>query len=774
MSEKPKLKQILPQLQSWCAVNNVSVQSVYDECHGMTLTDTVYYLFGVVKQASEEVVDYEGQFEELYNYVHEYFDNLDVQEEINKKLNEMADDGSLAEILTPIILSTLPPLAVDNTEEMTNPNRLYILKSNSHLYQYLNNEWQDTGVVYGGTIGNVINYNGAISDGSDFNSVIENSVYAIKTYVGGNYTNYPTFFNNITQSGYLLTIGSSLSKIQILKLNNNLSCIRVLNNGMWTPWRLNTNYIETLSQNSDLDALEINSVYHLSLYSSGNYVNYPEVMKTNNVSGFIHTVGFENIVMQEIKFENGVSFTRFKSYETWLEWNNNNNYIGSLPNQTDFNEIDKNTIYIVSSQPSGNYLNYPTMLSDLRQSGYIITIGSNRNKRQLLELNNGIRAIRSCINNTWTIWRLYSNYIGTLTPGSDLNNLSIETSYRLSIFRVGNYLNYPDPMKIGSNSGLIITNGFENNITQMIFYENGVCYIRFKSGANWTNWETKDSVSSDNAPLNVNAAYAEKSNPYATIKDFNGTGARIKIFDDSYYAIRQYKLINYPCFTVIDDDTSSLELVEYFHNVCASNNIIGNYACLTGREDVSIYDKLKEYEFEGYNILLHSLTQNKGYLNERTQEVLNDFLNGYHKFKEYGFIDTKLWVTPYGSTIKSIVELAPMFGFLGCFTTANVRPNMPNSMEYSVQRINIGPSSTGVAYNDLEWHKTVIDNFSPANPWFVYTTHVNAWNGDPNGTYQNLFKGVMDYLKEKGARNVNASCGFHMFKYQWNNNIFTN
>lgn len=41
--------------------------------------------------------------QELQNYVANYFDNLDVQEEINNKLDEMADDGTLEEIITEYI-----------------------------------------------------------------------------------------------------------------------------------------------------------------------------------------------------------------------------------------------------------------------------------------------------------------------------------------------------------------------------------------------------------------------------------------------------------------------------------------------------------------------------------------------------------------------------------------------------------------------------------------------------------------------------------------------
>lgn len=39
-------------------------------------------------------------FNELQSYVNTYFDNLDVQEEINNKLDEMAESGQLAEIIT--------------------------------------------------------------------------------------------------------------------------------------------------------------------------------------------------------------------------------------------------------------------------------------------------------------------------------------------------------------------------------------------------------------------------------------------------------------------------------------------------------------------------------------------------------------------------------------------------------------------------------------------------------------------------------------------------
>lgn len=55
------------------------------------------------KNTKTTVEDYINQFNELHDYVHDYFDNLDVQEEINNKLDAMVEDGTLQEIITAYI-----------------------------------------------------------------------------------------------------------------------------------------------------------------------------------------------------------------------------------------------------------------------------------------------------------------------------------------------------------------------------------------------------------------------------------------------------------------------------------------------------------------------------------------------------------------------------------------------------------------------------------------------------------------------------------------------
>lgn len=64
------------------------------------------------------------EFQTLYKYVHDYFDNLDVQDEINKKLDEMAQNGELYAYIqkflniftTPILYGCVGDGVTDDTE----------------------------------------------------------------------------------------------------------------------------------------------------------------------------------------------------------------------------------------------------------------------------------------------------------------------------------------------------------------------------------------------------------------------------------------------------------------------------------------------------------------------------------------------------------------------------------------------------------------------------------------------------------------------------------
>lgn len=94
------MKKILP-FRFWC---QKVLPLVYDDSlsYYELLCKVVDYLNNVIADVNsivDEVDTLTLKFNELKEYVDTYFDNLDVQDEINNKLDEMASDGSLSDII---------------------------------------------------------------------------------------------------------------------------------------------------------------------------------------------------------------------------------------------------------------------------------------------------------------------------------------------------------------------------------------------------------------------------------------------------------------------------------------------------------------------------------------------------------------------------------------------------------------------------------------------------------------------------------------------------
>ena len=67
----------------------------------MSYYETLIWLCNYLSKTIEpSIIETQEAVKELQEFVSQYFDNLDVQEEINNKLDEMAEDGTLEEIIT--------------------------------------------------------------------------------------------------------------------------------------------------------------------------------------------------------------------------------------------------------------------------------------------------------------------------------------------------------------------------------------------------------------------------------------------------------------------------------------------------------------------------------------------------------------------------------------------------------------------------------------------------------------------------------------------------
>ena len=82
-----------------------SIPLAFDESMSYyeTLCGLLYYLKNTVIPAvdnnADALIEVQNLMTQLQQYVNNYFNNLDVQEEINNKLDEMVEDGTLDQII---------------------------------------------------------------------------------------------------------------------------------------------------------------------------------------------------------------------------------------------------------------------------------------------------------------------------------------------------------------------------------------------------------------------------------------------------------------------------------------------------------------------------------------------------------------------------------------------------------------------------------------------------------------------------------------------------
>ena len=97
------LRRLSPFKRLCITIGNLPTAYIESMSYYEGLTYLVNYLCNnvipAVNNNSEVVEEVQAKFEELQSYVDNYFENIDVQEEINNKLDEMAEDGKLSDII---------------------------------------------------------------------------------------------------------------------------------------------------------------------------------------------------------------------------------------------------------------------------------------------------------------------------------------------------------------------------------------------------------------------------------------------------------------------------------------------------------------------------------------------------------------------------------------------------------------------------------------------------------------------------------------------------
>lgn len=154
----------------------------YDKESGTVLQQTarmyakVNQVVESVNHQNEVVAEYVEKFNELHDYVYDYFDNLDVQEEINNKLDDMYEHGELGNLLRVLVqeetvnirsdlslfeetitsqmdtldnkinsATTGTPLVASSTSGMTDTSRIYVNTTDGEWYYYDGANWTSGG-----------------------------------------------------------------------------------------------------------------------------------------------------------------------------------------------------------------------------------------------------------------------------------------------------------------------------------------------------------------------------------------------------------------------------------------------------------------------------------------------------------------------------------------------------------------------------------------------------------------------------------------------------
>jgi hypothetical protein len=93
----------------------------YDFNGTLSLENKFVVLFKTVKEMFDAQDDLVKSYKALYDFVNQYFTNLDIQTEVNKKIEEMKDSGELLDLLKPTVNNEVSTWLASNITNPSNP-----------------------------------------------------------------------------------------------------------------------------------------------------------------------------------------------------------------------------------------------------------------------------------------------------------------------------------------------------------------------------------------------------------------------------------------------------------------------------------------------------------------------------------------------------------------------------------------------------------------------------------------------------------------------------
>lgn len=171
-----------------------------------------YHLFSKVVEYLNKTIDNVNVLGNLVEQFSDYFDNLDVQEEINNKLDEMVEDGTLQNIVDDIFtnlnrridnidtkvnnMTTATPQGAFNTLEdletafPTGTTGIYVISSTNNWYFWNGEEWKNGGNYNQSVIEFPLNVFTNFADFSRAHTSSDKANYGNNILIPSNYVNF--------------------------------------------------------------------------------------------------------------------------------------------------------------------------------------------------------------------------------------------------------------------------------------------------------------------------------------------------------------------------------------------------------------------------------------------------------------------------------------------------------------------------------------------------------------------------------------------------------
>ena len=446
-----------------------------------------------------DVTNLHTAYEQLQNYVNTYFSSLDVQEEINNKLNDMANSGELTKLISPL----LPALISNWLSENITPTTPVIDKTLS-----IENAAADSGMV--GKLSLLSSGLNITEPTFDVNNCEPNRIYTISATC----QNLPSGEVN---GGILFSFARYNTSVDtyvqfFASANNKLYSRFKKYGGTWSSWYnysditritdFDSSGLNITEPTFDVNNCEPNRIYTISATCQ----NLP----SGEVNGGIlfSFARYNTSVDTYVQFfasANNKLYSRFKKYGgTWSSWYNYSDitritdFDSSGLNITeptfDVNNCEPNRIYTISATcqnlPSGE-VNGGILFSFARYNTSVDTY-----VQFFASANNKLYSRFKKYGGTWSSWYNYSDItritdfdssgLNITEPTFDVNNCEPNRIYTIS----ATCQNLPSGEV---NGGILFSfaryNTSVDTYVQFFASVNNKLYSRFKKyGGTWSSW----------------------------------------------------------------------------------------------------------------------------------------------------------------------------------------------------------------------------------------------------------------------------------------------